>query len=45
MGTTWEKKGTMSLAFEAWEAALSLDPINLSFHQHYWSARSKAQGK
>jgi eukaryotic-like serine/threonine-protein kinase len=45
MGTTWEKKGTMALAFEAWESALSLDPINLSFHQHYWSARSKTQGK
>jgi eukaryotic-like serine/threonine-protein kinase len=44
MGTSWEKKGTMALAFEAWEAALSLDPINLSFQQHYWGARSKHPG-
>ena len=40
-GKAWESKGETGEAIKEYERALSLDPLNLSFHQRYWTLKRK----
>ncbi|MHB8873704.1 MAG: protein kinase domain-containing protein [Myxococcaceae bacterium] len=41
-GNAWEAKGQLPLALEAYEAALSFDPMNIRYHQRYWGLKRRA---
>jgi hypothetical protein len=39
--TAWESHGNTAMALGEYEQALAMDPLNLSFHQRYWTAKRK----
>jgi len=43
-GQAWETKGSSAEALAEYERALTLDPVNLRYHQRYWALRRKVAG-
>ncbi len=40
-GSAWEGKGQLPLALEQYEQALTLDALNLRYHQRYWGLKKR----